>query len=102
MFVKLSSLFIIFFIPRHKEVDDTLSTICDSQLSTSSSSIKAPRPHLGYAVPFYMHPPPSVTSGQPPLSDLAMEFYKPRLGLDTLDQDVISASMQLDDEDCDW
>lgn len=68
-----------------------------------TSSLKPPRPYLGYAVPFYMPPPPSINSGgngKSPVSDLTMEFYKTKKGAaGGKSQDVISASMNLDEED---
>lgn len=63
--------------------------------------MKPPQPYLGYAVPFYIPPPLSVTSAgkDGPGSRLALEFYKSKPGSGSMNQDVISASMNLDEED---
>ncbi|RUS83956.1 hypothetical protein EGW08_008262, partial [Elysia chlorotica] len=88
-------------------LEDTVSTISDSRGSVASS-LKISRPNLGYAVPVYLPPPPSIShsmiEASPRLtrasSDLALQYLRrnPRQSL-SHDLDVISASMRLDDEE---
>ncbi|CAL1537218.1 unnamed protein product [Lymnaea stagnalis] len=98
----LFALFLILFRRRKQKrqaAEESMSSMSDS--GSMASTLKPPRPYLGYAVPFYMPPPPSINSGngKAPGSDLALEFYRTKKGSGVKGQDVISASMNLDEED---
>ena len=100
-------IFVIFKTRNQRPVEDTISTISDSGGSVASS-LKTSRLNMGYAVPVYMPPPPSITHSlsetsqqwKPGSSDLALQYLRgtPRQSLSN-DLDVISASMRLDDEE---